>query len=47
MRLLFMAPLWIAYKFCLLALKTFSAACLLLDALDRGAHAVRNQRKAG
>ena len=48
MRLLLMAPLWLAYKTCLLALKISSAACLLPDALDRSLDAVRQRRaKAG
>lgn len=48
MRLLLMAPLWLAYKTCLLALKISSAACLLPDVLDRGPDAFRQRRaKAG
>ena len=39
-----MAPLWLAYKTCLLALKISSAACLLPDAVDRSLDAVRQRR---
>ena len=47
MRLLFMAPLWIAGKICLLALKIVSAVCLLLDLVPTAEALRHRSRKAG